>query len=215
LLEFEAGAVRIRYKDYAHGNRNRVLKLSAVEFGRRLMLHVLPAGFVRIRHYGILAHRHRHEKLALCGELLGSGAPAEPESLEPVPQRDSPSSITPTRVCPICGAGRMIVIEEWPPRSRSAPAQGVTWAWSWTVRNLLRNKRSGWGVPKRPSGLAGAGNPRAEAGKPGERGRAGRPWSDPPTRSGAATGVPGGWAGPDEVPEPSGVSRPGDGKTKG
>jgi hypothetical protein len=115
LLDFEGGVVRFRYKDYAHGNRKRVMTLSALEFVRRLMLHVLPTGFVRIRHYGLLANRHRHEKLALCRQLMGSGAAAEPESSETAETCDGLSSITPTRVCPICGAGRMIVIEEFPP----------------------------------------------------------------------------------------------------
>ena len=79
LLDFEDGMVRFRYKDYAHGNRKRVMTLTALEFVRRLLLHVLPTGFMRIRHYGILANRHRHEKLALCRQLLGSGSAVEPE----------------------------------------------------------------------------------------------------------------------------------------
>ena len=115
LLAFEDGMVRFRYKDYAHGNRKRVMTLAAVEFVRRLLLHVLPSGFVRIRHYGLLANRHRHEKLALCRQLLGTGAAAESGSAETAETRDGPSSITPTRVCPNCGAGRMIVIAEFPP----------------------------------------------------------------------------------------------------
>jgi hypothetical protein len=116
LLGFEDGMVRFRYKDYAHGNRKRVMTLPALEFVRRLLLHVLPTGFMRIRHYGILANRHRHEKLALCRQLLGSGTAAEPESPEETKEtRENPSSITPTRVCPVCGAGRMIVIKELPP----------------------------------------------------------------------------------------------------
>jgi hypothetical protein len=116
LLDFEDGMVRFRYKDYAHGNRKRVMTLTAMEFVRRLLLHVLPTGFVRIRHYGILANRHRHQKLELCRQLLGSERAAEPESSEePSEARESPSSVTPTRVCPICGAGRMIVIKEFPP----------------------------------------------------------------------------------------------------
>jgi Putative transposase/Transposase zinc-binding domain len=122
LLDFEGGVVRIRYKDYAHGNRKRVLRLSALEFVRRLMLHVLPRGFVRIRYYGILSNRHRHEKLALCRRLLDSGPATDPELLEPVNLPENSSSITPTRVCPVCGAGRMIVIEELP---RQLPALAV------------------------------------------------------------------------------------------
>jgi len=115
MLDFENGFVRFRYKDYAHGNRKRVLTLSALEFVRRLMLHVLPSGFVRIRHYGILANRHRHQNLALCRALLGVGSTAEPDSPEQVEVPESPTMVTPTRACPICGAGRMILIMELPP----------------------------------------------------------------------------------------------------
>jgi Putative transposase/Transposase zinc-binding domain len=116
LLDFEDGMVRFRYKDYAHGNRKRVMTLTALEFVRRLLLHVLPTGFVRIRHYGILSNRHRHQKLELCRRLLGSSKAAELESPEePKETHESPSSVTPTRVCPVCGVGRMIVIEEFPP----------------------------------------------------------------------------------------------------
>ncbi len=59
LLELEDGQVRFRWKDYAHGGRWRTMTLSAIEFVRRLLMHVLPSNFVRIRHYGILANRHR------------------------------------------------------------------------------------------------------------------------------------------------------------
>jgi hypothetical protein len=115
LLDFEDGVVRFRYKDYAHGNRKRVMSLSASEFVRRFLLHVLPAGLVRIRHYGILSNRHRHEDLALCRELLGGVKAAEPEASEAVGVPEGADAITPTRVCPSCGAGRMVVIAEFPP----------------------------------------------------------------------------------------------------
>jgi hypothetical protein len=115
LLDFEDGMVRFRYKDYAHGNRKRVMTLTALEFVRRLLLHVLPTGFMRLRHYGILANRHRHEKLALCRRLLGCGSAVEPELPETKQINENLSSITPTRACPVCGAARMIMIEEFPP----------------------------------------------------------------------------------------------------
>ena len=115
LLDFEDGMVRFRYKDYAHGNRKRVMTLTALEFVRRLLLHVLPTGFMRLRHYGILANRHRHEKLALCRRLLGSGSAVEPELPETKQINENLSSITPTRACPVCGAARMIMREEFPP----------------------------------------------------------------------------------------------------
>ena len=131
LLDFEDGMVCFRYKDYAHGNRKRVMTLTALEFVRRLLLHVLPTGFMRIRHYGILANRHRHEKLALCRRLLDSDSAIEPKSPETEEIPESPSSVTPTQVCPVCGAGRMIVIEEFPPlpagqetHERSGPRRG-------------------------------------------------------------------------------------------
>ncbi len=115
LLDFNNGMVRFRYKDYAHGNRKWVMTLTALEFVRRLLLHVLPTGFVRIRHYGILSNRHRYQKLEICRRLLGSSTAAEPESSEePKETHESPSSVTPTRVYPVCGAGRMITIRELP-----------------------------------------------------------------------------------------------------
>jgi len=123
LLDFEDGMVRFRYKDYAHGNRKRVMTLTAVEFVRRLLLHVLPTGSQRIRHYGLLANRHRQAKLSLCRQLLGSGTMAEPEFAEATREnRAGPPSITPTRVCPVCGAGRMIVIKALPPMPAGAEA---------------------------------------------------------------------------------------------
>jgi hypothetical protein len=115
LLDFEDGMVRFRYKDYVHGKRKRVMTLTALEFVRRLLLHVLPTGSMRIRHYGILSNRHRRQKLELCRRFLGSGTAAEPESSQETKEtHENPSSVTPTRVCPVCGTGRMIVIEEFP-----------------------------------------------------------------------------------------------------
>jgi hypothetical protein len=64
LVNLEHQQVSFRYKDYAHGNRRKVLTLEAGEFIRRFLLHVLPRGFMRIRHYGILANRAKRLKLA-------------------------------------------------------------------------------------------------------------------------------------------------------
>jgi hypothetical protein len=121
LLEFKDGFVSFRYKDYAHGNRKRVMTLSAVEFVRRLLLHVLPRGFVRIRHYGILSNRQRRENLALCRQLL-EGTTPEAKSIEPKKLAERLAPVTPTRSCPNCGATRMIVIEEFSARSANGQA---------------------------------------------------------------------------------------------
>ena len=116
LLSFDGNEVRFRYKDYAHGNRKRVMILTALEFVRRLLLHVLPTGFVRIRHYGLLANRHRHEKLVLCRRLLrASDSPGEASLPEAIETREIQSSVKPTQVCPACGADRMVVVGEIPP----------------------------------------------------------------------------------------------------
>ena len=128
LLDLDEGQVRFRYKDYARGSRQRTMRLSAVEFVRRFLLHVLPAGFVRIRHYGILCNRHRHEKLELCRSLFDPDPTAEPEwpkaqSLEGL------TTISPTRVCPVCGAGRMIVIGELPPQPGARDGDQTTGVW--------------------------------------------------------------------------------------
>ena len=115
LLSLKDGQVTFRWKDYARGGQRRIMTLDAIEFVRRLLRHVLPSGFVRIRHYGLLANCHRREKLAWCRELLG----ATPMADSSLPARDATpepgSPVTPTRVCPHCGAGRMIVIAEFPP----------------------------------------------------------------------------------------------------
>jgi hypothetical protein len=103
LLAFENGNVTFRWKDYAHGNKKRKMTLPADEFLRRFLLHILPRGFVRIRHFGFLANRRRTELLAVCRQLL-----------QPTPQLRTcvPPVATdpPPRMCPICG-GPMVIIE--------------------------------------------------------------------------------------------------------
>jgi hypothetical protein len=100
------------------------MTLDAIEFVRRFLMHVLPAGFVRIRHSGLLANRHRQQKLARCRELLGAAVTPEADAnpTGPVVSPGRESTVTPTRVCPVCGAGRMVVIAELPPMT---PDQGI------------------------------------------------------------------------------------------
>lgn len=69
LRALENGGVSFEWKDYAHRARTRLMTLDAVEFLRRFLLHVLPAGLVRIRPFGFLAQRHRKHKLQLCPAL--------------------------------------------------------------------------------------------------------------------------------------------------
>lgn len=108
LVSADDGAVAFRWKDYREdGDRRRkVMTLDAGEFMRRFLLHVLPDGFHRIRHYGLFANGHRAEKLALCRKLLDVAPtlPAEPIDDEPAADADLPPP------CPCCG-GRMRIVE--------------------------------------------------------------------------------------------------------
>ncbi len=97
LVAFENGSVSFRWRDYAHGDKKKIMTVSAHEFLRRFLLHVLPRGLVRIRHFGLFANRRRSAALERCRVLLGATAcvdPTEPPSLR----------------CPAC-FGIMLVVE--------------------------------------------------------------------------------------------------------
>ena len=117
LLDVEQGQVSFHWNDYRHHHRQKTMTLSADEFIRRFLIHVLPEGFQRIRYYGFLSNRHRGEKLPLCRQLL------EMPAVDPEPEPgDRPSDYdiealyenltgAPLRLCPQCRQGRMVVVE--------------------------------------------------------------------------------------------------------
>jgi hypothetical protein len=113
ILRAEQDQVALRYRDSADGGRRKVLKLSVSEFIRRFLLHVLPRGFVRIRHYGLLANRSRRPRIARCRELLAATAPPP---AAPAPEDVCQKLLRLTGVdltrCPACGEGRMGVVAE-------------------------------------------------------------------------------------------------------
>ena len=124
LVSLRDGQVTFRWKDYAHGQAQKLMTVSTAEFMRRFLLHVLPRGLVRIRHYGFLANRRRQAKIALCRSLLGVGQitesatdamPAATPSIEP---RDHCIASDPkSRICPACQASRLVrldTLERWP-----------------------------------------------------------------------------------------------------
>jgi len=110
LHEVDDNQVSFRWKDYRENGHQKykVMRLDPSEFMRRFLLHVLPDGFHRIRHYGLFANGHRAEKLVLCRKLLEM-PPAASECIgddhneDRVPENDPPP-------CPCCG-GRMRIIE--------------------------------------------------------------------------------------------------------
>ncbi len=127
LLAYRAGQVTFRYKDYAQQGEQRTMTLSASEFIRRFLLHVLPPGFMRIRHYGYLANRHRRQKLELCRKLLGSPAAPHPPDAEPDDQPCEPARETAATIpCPVCQTGRLQIIEMLDRFPRPAGWRSVT-----------------------------------------------------------------------------------------
>jgi len=104
LVTFKDGAVTFRWRDSAHNNEQKLMTLSLDEFLRRFLLHLLPKGFVRIRHFGFLASRRRAQLLPLCLAALDS-LPAQAETATSAAQ-----DINSHWFCPKCG-GPMVVIE--------------------------------------------------------------------------------------------------------
>jgi hypothetical protein len=105
LVAFVDDQVTFRWRDRAHHDEPKLMTLSLDEFLRRFLLHVLPKGFVRIRHCGFLANRRRATLLPLCLQLLGAVPPLQTE-----PEASPAHEPNPLCRCPKCG-GRMEVIE--------------------------------------------------------------------------------------------------------
>jgi hypothetical protein len=105
MVSFADQKVTFRWRDSTHKNQQRLMTLSLDEFLRRFLLHLLPDGFVRIRHFGFLANRQRATLLPLCFQLLGSA---------PQTEQDTPGVKDSTDLwrCPKC-AGPMVVVERF------------------------------------------------------------------------------------------------------
>ena len=80
IVSCENGKVSFRYRDYAHGNKNKVMTLRADEFIRRFLMHVLPQGFRKIRHFGLFASRDKTARIKLCKRLTGTKFTARHET---------------------------------------------------------------------------------------------------------------------------------------
>ena len=117
LVGHTEGVVRFRWRDYADGDRMKIMTLTAEEFIRRFLLHVVPDGFVRIRHFGFLANRSRRAKLARSRDLLAQ----PPAPLAPPTESVSALMLRLTGIdierCPVCQQGRLRVTEILVPTS--------------------------------------------------------------------------------------------------
>ena len=118
LLALENGQVTFRWKNYAAQSRWSTLTLGAAEFIRRFLLHVLPSGFVRIRHYGLLANPHRQAQLAHCRALLGEAPESSPLPLATPAQE-------PADLCPVCRQGRLALY----PQSSRPTVHAIYLSW--------------------------------------------------------------------------------------
>lgn len=114
ILDIDNGQVSFTYKDRKDNNSRKIMTLQADEFIRRFLLHVLPHGFMRIRHFGLLSNRYKKQNLSLCRQFLGL-SPELPEAVNKT-SRELMVEITgidPTK-CPQCNQGTMLIIWELP-----------------------------------------------------------------------------------------------------
>jgi len=107
LVALENGDVVFRWRDSAHKNKKRLMRLALDEFLRRFLLHVLPRGFVRIRHFGFFAHRQRAAQLPLCFALLGRTGDSPTSS-----DSSATDAVRPLWLCPQC-SGPMAIVERF------------------------------------------------------------------------------------------------------
>lgn len=121
LIDDDQQQVCFRYKDYRDHDRQKVMRLGSEEFIRRFLQHVLPDGFMRIRHYGFLSNRCRRQRLEQIRAALSTGKRAETThtgSRDRAPTTHAVSPMASTCPCPKCKAGRLIVIATLPPQRR-------------------------------------------------------------------------------------------------
>ena len=129
ILKMKDGHIFFFWRDYADGNKKKIMKLEASEFIRRFLLHVLPKKFVKVRYYGLLSNRKSDRMLSQCRRLLACSSK---------PKNGSPSETwqefllracgLDLMTCPFCKKGRMIKKEVLlPVRCNSPPYERRTW----------------------------------------------------------------------------------------
>ena len=120
LVALDNDRVTFRWNDRARGNPKRLMTLDVQEFLRRFLLHILPSGLMRIRHYGLLANSTRCEHLARCRELIGetNDHPDQPAPPALSQQPNQPLAQDSNR-CPRCQTGHLVLIGSLAPRARA------------------------------------------------------------------------------------------------
>lgn len=127
LVSLEEGQVTFTYRDRRDGDRRKTMRLPAEEFIGRFLKHVLPKGFMRIRHYGLLANRAKQQRLAACRALLDAEAPAPAERKTWAEWLLAWTGEDPAR-CPVCGRFELVSEElRRPPRARRGALDDAFW----------------------------------------------------------------------------------------
>jgi hypothetical protein len=127
LLSMDNGEVVFSYKDNRDHGKQKTMRLTAIQFISRFMMHVLPSRFIRIRYSGFLANRHRKDQLELCRRLLG--IEPKPTDLDdsPSPEERLSEEHEQPRRCPVCKTGELLVVYEIPnPWVRRLPSRAIS-----------------------------------------------------------------------------------------
>jgi hypothetical protein len=124
LVSLENGRVTFRWKNYARAGEPATMTLPAEEFMRRFLLHVLPSGFVKVRHFGFLANRGRRDNVRLCRQLLAASS-TTPPGLVPHDSSANESAADTVERCPRCQVGSMRILEILLPQPFTVTPSGV------------------------------------------------------------------------------------------
>ena len=119
IIAFDGTTVTFTYTDYAHDNARKTMTLPAVEFIRRFLMHILPHGFMRIRHFGIFANRGRTERIQRCREMLGVATVVNKEKSPWWEALFKHTGRHPLQ-CPVCKTGLLKLVAIVLPRKRWA-----------------------------------------------------------------------------------------------
>jgi len=114
LIAMRDGQVTFRWRDSADGNQQKLMTVDAVDFIHRFLLHVLPSGFVKIRHFGFLANRNRRQALQLCRSFL----PVAPDLTTTLLNETQRRAIE--RKCPFCRTGTLHIVDRIPAQELAA-----------------------------------------------------------------------------------------------
>jgi Putative transposase len=124
LVALEDGRVTFRWENYARAGEPATMTLKVEEFIRRFLMHALPRGFVKVRHFGLLANRGRRENVVLCRKLLAASSTVLPDLAPPPRHSDELETDTADR-CPRCKLGCMRMLEILLPQPDLVPTSGA------------------------------------------------------------------------------------------